>query len=287
MPWTNYHSHTRYCDGTDEPKVYAQTAFELGLAAYGFSSHSPVPFHNAWSIKDHDVAQYMEDVERLKEEYQGKLDIYLSMEVDYVPGLTGPKDYFISNLGLDYTIGSVHFVNTFEDGTHWEIDHTSVIFEKGLNEIFGGDIQKAVTRYFEITRQMLQEECPDIVGHIDKIKMHNKVKPFFNETDAWYRDEVMHTLEVLSKTNAIMEVNTRGIYKKYSDEPYPSAWLLKEARQLNIPVMINSDSHHPREIIGEFEPAATTVLNAGYQQVRILLNHTWQDKPLTAKGITL
>jgi histidinol-phosphatase (PHP family) len=63
--------------------------------------------------------------------------------------------------------------------------------------------------------------------------------------------------------------------------------VLKEANRLGIPVMINSDSHHPREITGEFEAAAQIVLNAGYKEVRIFKEHSWQDKPLTTKGIIL
>ena len=285
--WTNYHSHTKYCDGTDEPKVYAEAALAQGMAAYGFSGHSPVPFENNWSMKAHDIPAYIEDVNKLKAEYEGRLDIYLSMEVDYLPGITGVKDYFIAKLGLDYTVGSVHFVNAFEDGKPWEIDYTTTSFENGLNEIFGGDIKKAVTRYNELTRQMLAEECPNIVGHVDKIKMHNKVKPFFSESDAWYRDEVMHTLTDLAKTGAIMEANTRGIYKKYSDETYPSAWIFKEAKKLGIPVMINSDSHVPREITGEFEKAATMLLDSGYKEVRVLLGGKWHDKALTTQGIII
>ncbi|MDX2002141.1 MAG: histidinol-phosphatase [Chitinophagales bacterium] len=287
MPWVNYHSHTKYCDGTDEAAVYAETAQQLGMLAYGFSTHSPVPFENAWSIKDHDVAQYLQDVNALKEKYVGQLDIYLSMEVDYVPNMTGVYDYFISNLGLDYTVGSVHFVDAFPDGRPWEIDGATTLFEKGLSDIFGNNIQAAVKRYFDISREMLATACPTIVGHIDKIKMHNTVKPFFDEQEDWYRNEVMATLEVLANTNAIMEVNTRGIYKKYTLEPYPSPWIINAAYEMGIPVVINSDAHHPREILGEFEKAATIVSAAGYKTLRVLLNGQWQDRPFNQQGIII
>lgn len=285
--WTNYHSHTRFCDGTDEPAAYAQAAIEQNVAIYGYSTHSPLPFSNAWSIKPENVADYVKAVQAVKEAYRGRLEVYLSMEVDYVPGLTSIHDPNVSSLGLDYTIGSVHYVEQFEDGSHFEIDYTHSYFDKGIEEIFKGDVQKCVTRYYELTRQMLTEAKPDILGHLDKIKMHNKAKLHFAETETWYRDAVMETLELTAKSGAIMEVNTRGMYKKLSDEPYPSAWVLKEAKTLGIPVMINSDSHVPREITGEFEAAAQIVLNAGYKEVRIFKDHNWQDKPLTPNGIIL
>ncbi len=285
--WTNYHSHTRFCDGTDEPEAYAKAAIEQNVAIYGFSTHGPVPFSNAWSMQQEDATDYIALVNAVKDEYYGRLEVYLSMEVDYVPGLTGVNDPAISSLGLDYTVGSVHYVDAFEDGTRFEIDYTHSYFDKGLQEIFNGDIRKLVTLYQQYTRQMLNEAKPDILGHLDKIKMHNKAKPHFDEAATWYRDSIMETLELTAKTGVIMEVNTRGMYKKLSDEPYPSAWILKEAKTLGIPVMINSDSHHPREITGEFEAAAQLILDAGYKEVRIFKDYTWQDKPLTTKGIIL
>ncbi len=285
--WTNYHSHTRFCDGTDEPSAYAEAAIAQNVAVYGFSTHSPVPFNNAWSMKRADVPEYLQLVKQVKADYQGRLEVYLSLEVDYVPGVTGVNHPDISSLGLDYTIGSVHYVERFEDGTRFEIDYTHSYFDKGLEEIFHGDIKKCVQRYQELTRQMLTETKPDILGHVDKIKMHNKAKPHFNEAESWYRDAMMETLELAARTGIIMEVNTRGMYKKLSHEPYPSAWILKEAHALGIPVMINSDSHHPREITGEFEAAAQLVLDAGYKTVRIFKDYSWQDKALTTKGIIL
>jgi histidinol-phosphatase (PHP family) len=285
--WTNYHSHTHFCDGTDVPEAYAGAALQQGVAIYGYSTHSPLPFTNAWSIKGEDVAAYVAQVQAIKQAYAGRLEVYLSMEVDFVPGLTSVLHPSISSLGLDYTVGSVHYVEQFEDGTHFEIDYTHSYFDKGIQEIFKGDVRKAVTRYYELTRQMLAEAPPDILGHLDKIKMHNKAKPHFAETDPWYRDAVMETLEATAKAGIIMEVNTRGMYKKLSNEPYPSSWVLKEAHTLGIPVMINSDSHHPREITGEFEATAQLVLNAGYKQVRIYKDYNWQDRPLTPKGILL
>lgn len=287
MAFTNYHSHTYYCDGTDAPEVYVKQALELGMPVYGFSSHAPVPFSLAWAMDAERVPDYLDDIQTLKEQYAGKIEIYAGMEVDFVPGKIGVQDYFIKNLGLDYTIGSVHFVDAFDNGKPWEIDNTTVRFERGLNQIFGGDIQQAVTRYYELTRQMIQEQPPDVVGHLDKIKMHNSKKHFFSEEEEWYRLEVLKTLDEIAKAGIIMEANTRGIYKKLSAETYPSSWVFQEAFKRNIPVQINSDGHHPREIISNFEEAAAMLQEAGYKTVRVLYQGLWQDKPFTTKGIEL
>lgn len=285
MPWTNYHSHTRYCDGTDIPDKYVAQAISQGLAVYGFSSHAPVPFALDWAMDDDKVPDYLEEIESLKKRYADQIEIYAGMEVDYIPGKIGVKDYFIANLGLDYTIGSVHFVDGFENGKPWVIDNTTHKFEYGLHRIFDNDIQKAVSRYYELIREMVRNEPPDVVGHLDKIKMHNSKKHFFDEDEVWYKDAVLETLDVIAEAGVIMEANTRGIYKKLSGEPYPSSWVWKEALKRGIPAQINSDGHHPREITSNFEEAASMLNSVGYSSVRILYQNKWQDKPFTSRGI--
>lgn len=287
MILANYHSHTHYCDGTDAPEVYVQAALNAGLQCYGFSTHSPVPFRNAWSISSARVIDYLADIRRLKEDYARDIELYLGMEADFIPGLTGPQAPDIAELKLDYTIGSIHFVDAFSDGAPWEIDGPHQRFEQGVHEIFGGDARKAVTRYFDLTRQMLTDSCPDVLGHMDKIKMHNRVKPWFDEGEEWYREEVFRTLKVLKRSGAILEVNTRGIYKKYTTETYPGRWVLQQAYAMEIPVMVNSDSHHPREILMGFDEAYELLYNIGYREVMVLTEGQWQPQALTINQPTV
>lgn len=285
MSWTNYHSHCNFCDGSDEARVYAEAAAEQGMLAYGFSSHVPMPFYCAWSMKAERLSDYNAEIEKLKLEYKGRVQIYRSLEIDFIPGLIGPKTSFIKEASLDYTIGSIHFVDSFEDGTHWEIDGTAAIFEDGLQKIFAGDIQNAVTRYYDLTRMMVREECPDVIGHIDKIKMQNPDNKYFSEDAAWYKAEVLRTLDVIAGTKAIIEVNTRGLYKKKTTEPYPGKWMLTEILKRKIPVMINSDSHHPKEITAEFGGAASLLKEVGFETVKSFVDNKWQDFKFSENGI--
>ncbi len=285
MSWTNYHSHCNFCDGSDEARLYAETAAAQGMLAYGFSSHVPMPFFCAWSMKMENLAAYTTEIEKLKKEFAERLQIYRSLEIDYIPNVVGPQSQFIKEANLDYTIGSIHFVNQFADGRHWEIDGKALIFEEGLQQIFGGDIRKAVTRYYELTRMMVREECPDVIGHIDKIKMQNPDNKYFSEDEDWYRTEVLKTLDAIAGTKAIVEVNTRGIYKKKTTEPYPGKWMLGEILKRKIPVMINSDSHHPKEITAEFETASTLLKEVGFETVKSFIDNKWQDFSFTERGL--
>jgi histidinol-phosphatase (PHP family) len=287
MSWTNYHSHCRYCDGTDIPERYVEQAIAEKMPAYGFSSHAPVPFDCSWAVKTEELQAYVSEVRQLRERRQSEIQLYCGLEVDYIPGVSGPKSQVLLDAGLDYTIGSVHFVDAFPDGRRWEIDGSHPIFLEGLEQIFGGDIRRAVSRYYELTRQMVQEECPDVVGHVDKIKMQCEEGKLFSESLDWYREEMMKTLRVIAEVGVTVEVNTRGIYKKKVSETYPSRWVLEQMFALNIPVALNSDAHHPREISMHFTESARMLQQVGYRQLRVLLDGKWQGVDFNENGLLL
>ena len=107
---SNYHTHSRYCDGRGELREYVDYALSKGFKALGFSGHAPVPFPNNFSIKDDDYLNYCNEVRALKAEYAGRIDIRLGLEIDYIPGLLEDFTPLVEQGGLDYTIGSVHLI---------------------------------------------------------------------------------------------------------------------------------------------------------------------------------
>jgi histidinol-phosphatase (PHP family) len=283
--WTNYHSHTNFCDGSDEPVKYIEEAIRLGLAAYGFSAHAPVSFETDWCIPEFKFDAYLNKINSLKEQYKTQIQIYQGLEIDFIPGLAGRSKNLIENVTLDYFIGSVHFVEKFPDGTYWNIDTSYNLFLKGLQNIFQSDFRKAATRYFEITRQMIEEYHPDIIGHIDKIKMYNKKGKFFDENERWYKDQLNLTIKTLKRTGGIVEINTRGYYKHQLTELYPGEWFLKKLVENDIPLMINSDSHMPSEIILGMKYAAGKLKTLSVKKIRSLYNSKWQDFEFDEEGI--
>ena len=112
---------------------------------------------------------------------------------------------------------------------------------------------------------MIDTEEFYIVGHFDKIKMHNRDR-YFLEEDKWYRDLLMETLTLIKEKSMIVEINTRGIYKKRSTDFYPSTWVLPIMREMNIPVVISSDAHHPSELTLCFKEAEDALKAAGYKE---------------------
>ena len=284
MAWTNYHSHTNYCDGSNKPEVYIQSAIENKLRAYGYSSHAPINFETDWCIADNDFENYMREVKNIKKKYQSEIQTYIGLEIDFIPDFAGRHQHILTNCQLDYFIGSIHFVDKFADGTHWNIDNTKELFDKGLKEIFNNKFGKASERFYELSNQMIEEDKPEIIGHLDKIKMYNKNSFYFSESEPWYKKQVENTLNIIKRAGSIVEINTRGYYRYGQKDLYPSAWIVERMIDMDIPIMLNSDSHAPDEITAGFEYAATELNKLGVKKLWVLYNNKWQAKEFNNEG---
>lgn len=274
--WSNIHTHSRWCDGKSSPDELAARAEALGMVSLGFASHGPLPFPCKWCIQPGAFDDYLTEINQLKK--TAGLPVYAGLEVDYIPGLIGPADL---EHRLDFTIGSIHFVDG-EGDYRWEADTNVTMFKEGLTRVFNGDVKKAVIRYFTLMREMLSTSTPDVLGHMDRIKMHNTQEFFFNESEKWYRNEVADTIDLAREKGVIIEVNTRGLYKKRSLESYPGQFGLSRIAELKIPVMLASDAHHQDDLILFFPEVATQLREAGIRNIVQLTASGWREVPLPA-----
>ncbi len=280
--WLNFHTHSTYCDGKSTLEEIVGKAKSLNLGWLGFSSHAPLPFDCLWCMKREDLNEYLNKIITLGKS-QTEIELYSGLEVDYVPDVIGPRDFS----QLDYTIGSIHFVESFSDGKRWEIDGPHNSFLRGLDKIFNNNFKDVVVRYFELTREMVSRSSPSIIGHLDKIKIQNIDNKFFYEDELWYRHEINKTIDSIEQSGCIVEVNTRGIYQKKTSTTYPSPWVLESIRRKNIPITISSDSHHREDLINLFPETAIILKQIGFQEIHILHNGRWKPFKFNEHGIEI
>jgi histidinol-phosphatase (PHP family) len=232
-------------------------------------------------MKSDKLESYLLEIQRLKST-TNELQLYAGLEVDYIPRIISPTTF--SNR-LDFTIGSIHFVDEFADGTPWEIDGLHVHFLKGLDEIFHHDYKAAFTRYFELTREMIVTACPTVIGHLDKMKIQNPDNKLFSEQETWYQEQIRKTIQTIKDSGAIVEVNTRGIYQKKTTSTYPSPWILELLEHENIPITISSDAHHADDLINEFQSTALLLQQVGFKKIQILGDGEWKPFTFNENGI--
>lgn len=271
--FATYHTHSFFCDGKMSPEDYILSAIAKGFAAIGISSHAPVCFETTWTMKPELLQDYIETVLRLKAKYRSRIQIYLGLETDFYPGAVDYRSY----PGLDYTIGSVHFIYHAEGQRYMALDGTPEEFMETRDVIFKGNVRALVEKYYQLLTEMLRQHPPSIVGHLDVLKKNNTGSRFFDETENWYRKAVEEALNAVAEQHVIAEVNTGGIARGYTTEMYPSDWILVRMRERNIPIVLNSDTHHPDMIDAYYPQAIEKLKAAGYTHQRILLDNTWQD----------
>jgi histidinol-phosphatase (PHP family) len=263
-----YHSHSNFCDGKNTLDEMVLSAIEKGLTHYGFSSHAPVPFANNFAIKQDEVQKYLQQCQMLKEQYQDKIKLYVSMEFDYITDIIEDINSQASDYNLDYIIASVHMVRSKDTNNMWFIDGSKQqTYDDELQSVFGGNIRKGVETFFEQTNAMIKNVKPDIIGHFDKIKMHNHER-YFSENNKWYEDLVMQTLESIRENHkTIIEINTRGLYKGRFNDYYPSRKWLKRINEMKIPVTISTDCHNVTEIDSLFAEAWKMLSDEGLKEI--------------------
>jgi histidinol-phosphatase (PHP family) len=279
--WLNFHTHSNYCDGKSSVQEIVEKARSLKVGVLGFSSHAPLPFECAWCMRKENYSNYIKEIATTKQ-YNSDLNIYAGLEVDYIPRVTGPDNF---SKELDYTIGSIHFVEKFNGGQRWEIDGPHQSFLEGLEAIFRNNFKDAAVRYFEITREMVENETPSVVGHLDKIKIQNIGDKFFSEDESWYREQIDKTLHSIQAAECVIEVNTRGLYKKKSKTTYPSPWILERILEKEIPITLSSDAHHVNDLVSYFPETAMELRKIGFREIHILQEGQWRPFKFSEHGI--
>ena len=177
MGYQNLHTHTTYCDGAHTAEEMIKAAIKKGGGSIGFSEHSYVSFEDKkFSMSLEDTPMYINEVNALKEKYEGVIEVYLGIEMDYFTD-TVPES-------LDFVIGAVH--NAEYCGSYVAIDGSAEHQERITKEYYGGDYLAMAESYFATMAKVVEKTGADIVGHFDLVTKHNNSGRMFDEMHPRY-----------------------------------------------------------------------------------------------------
>ncbi len=282
LPSADFHMHTVFCDGNNTPAEMAEAAYRKGFSSIGFSTHSAWPVTTGCEMHPDRFQEYRTEICRLKKLYEGRMNIFLGLEIDYMPPVSCSQLPFYSTFGLDFSIGSVHYIHNPDapERGSFAIDDTIEHAAVGIRDAFGGDKKKAVQTYFATEREMMATGGFDIIGHIDLVKKRNKALQLFDENDAWYKKELEATADAAAKSGKLVEMNTGGMSRGAIDSPYPSQYMLEILHDRNVPIVINSDAHSTENIGFAFDICVEAAVKAGYKESFVLTESGWKAFPL-------
>ncbi len=257
----NLHTHSTFCDGKDTPEEMVKIAIAKGFDSLGFSGHALIPeWYTASAMSAEKAVLYFAEIERLKVEYEGKIDIFLGMEYDTLSE--------ISTYPLDYSIGSTHYMKWGEK--HGGVDHSPEESKYIIDDAFGGDGMAFVKGYYSLLATLPERGKFDILGHIDLITKFKDKVTFFDEEDPEYFRAAAEAISALKGKIPFFEVNTGAIGRGHRKTPYPSLKILKELKNQGFKAIISSDCHNGQFLDVAFSDAADLLEAGGFKERYIL-----------------
>ncbi len=267
---TNYHSHCNFCDGNSPMELYVQAAIEAGFSAYGISSHAPLPYPNGWTLNDKDLPAYIAEFNRIKALYGSQIELYLALELDYINKDSRPVSPKFQDLPLDYRIGAVHLI---VDDNGQIIDTDSGL--ENLRSAMGGDLRRTIETYYRSMMHLVEDGGIDFVAHPDKIAFGAEQLKSGISSERWWQSLRKDLFAFIKERDLIAEVNTKAFDK--SGVFFPDIQWLKLIKEMDVNVVVNSDSHRPH-LINSGRPEALAALKAvGITSVCEFHHGAWQS----------
>ena len=180
-------------------------------------------------------------------------------------------------MGLDYRIGSVHYVKDKVKDKYYCVDNTPEILAYAIENYDNDDEKSLICAYYDNIIEMIHTQKPDILGHLDLVRKFNGNGKYFDENSEWYNKKVDEVLGEISKTDVIVEIKTGGISRGWAKTPYPSAFILKKILSKNIPITLSSDAHSVENIDYYFKESVELVKEIGFKSLKIMKNAKFED----------
>ena len=220
----NYHTHTYRCNhASGEDEEYVQSALEAGIEILGFSDHTPYFFHtdkySRFRMRPELFPGYCQSIERLKNDYRGKVEIHLGVEAEYYPALFPELLAYLQENGVEHLLLGQHYTKNEQDG------------------VYSGRVTtdpEVLKTYCYQTMDAMNTGLFTYFAHPDLICFEGK-----KETYQQYMRQVVREAK---SCNVPLEMNLLGIRE---DRHYPNSDFWEIVAEENCPVIIGADAHTP------------------------------------------
>lgn len=265
MRFTSLHNHTVFSDGVGTVKENIESAISKNLLSIGFSDHSFTPCDTSYCMKLEDYDEYISTINNAKKEYEGIIPVYTGLELDWFSEVDREK--------FDYIIGSVHYMVI--DNICYPIDHSDKQQLHAIEDAFGGNVYDMAKYYFETVVKHAEKNKPDIIGHFDVLTKFSLMPE-----DEKYFDIAKEAMTETAKYCNVFEVNTGAISRGYRTEPYPQRKLLEHLLDLGGKVVINADSHNPKNLDCHFVESEALLKEVGFDSHYVFTGKFFEPIPL-------
>ena len=250
---TNYHSHTYFCGhAIGKSEDYIKNAIIEGYSEYGISDHGFLPDSIFNRMKEYpwlkfqmdrtSFADYLNDVNLIKEKYKNKIKVLAALEVEYVLGEDELYRSLLKN--LDYLILGFHYCVK---------DNNEIMGTRGIKT------EEELECYVSCVEKALKTGFFKIIAHPD-IFLYD-----MDSFDERMKEASLRIIKAAVQNNVYLEFNLGGIRKGKIKErdvyhyPREEFWQLV-SKEKDAKVIIGLDAHNPNDIFDDSRNIAIKML---------------------------
>lgn len=249
------HMHTDFSTDSDSAvRDMLDASIERGLRSVCITDHLDLDYPEDEELGPDpfslDLKEYFQNLILLREEYRGKLDVNIGVELGLQPHLGGIYRSLVSEYPFDFVIGSLHLVHGMDP-------YYGKIFEGRTD----GEVYREAFR--ETARCLETVSVFDVLGHLDYVVRYgrNKAQEYSYRK---YADEIDTILRKAVYDGIGLEMNMGGV--KYGlGFPNPHPDVLKRYRELGGEIItVGADAHRPEHVAFAFEKASELLKSCGF-----------------------
>lgn len=229
----DYHVHTTQSADCNTPmRLSCEAAIKAGVSEIAFTDHiEHEPADMSYGF--YRYGQYVDDLERVRDEFGDRLVILAGAEVDFNRGIQDDVERFVSRHEFDFVIGSVHY------GEAGEIIFPEYFEDRSLDDVF--------LRYFEEIHAAVETGWFDTIGHVDLPKRYAPCGAGAYEPGR-YTDSLTAIFRTMISRDTSFEINTSGL-RQAPRTSMPAAQIVSLYASLGGElVTMGSDSHVPETV---------------------------------------
>ncbi|CUX41760.1 histidinol-phosphatase HisJ family protein [Clostridium sp. C105KSO13] len=252
----DFHMHTSFSsDCSTPPRDMIEGAVQKGLHTICITDHNdkdyPIYEHAKAPEFIFDIDRYFEVLSSLKEEYAGRINVRIGIEIGLQPHLGEYFEELTRRYPFDFVIGSVHL-----------IDGKDPYYKETLDRYTDEEFYR---RAFLVTLKNLNKVAAfDVLGHVDYVVRYGRyqARDYSCRKYADLLDEIIKRIIEMGKG---IELNMSGFkYGLGFGHPHPD--IIRRYHELGGEIItIGADAHKPEHIAYEFQQAAGILRKSGFK----------------------
>lgn len=258
MYLADYHIHTRYSfDGNERIEDICNKAIELGMNEIALTDHMDI-FSNKPYELILDCGQLYEEIDRMKDRYEGRLTIRKGVELGQPQANPLQANKFLMEHSLDFVIGSVH--NIRDDVDVYEYDFKKLDCNKVYEDYVGALVELATNYDF------------DVLGHLTYPLRYMFQREGVRLDLAPFEDDFKKLFRLLIQRGKGIEVNTSGLLQPMN-ETMPPLSVIKLYKACGGEIItIGSDAHRLEHLSTTIRQGQNLITEAGFKYITTFEN---------------